>query len=58
METRPWGNRQTIQHRLTQVEIRSRKGGHTIQQREIRREMGDKWKQDLAKVDVPSNTGR
>jgi hypothetical protein len=39
-----------------QGEIRRREGGHTIQ--ETSREMGNKGKQDLAKVDTPSKTGR
>ena len=65
VETRPRGSGQTIQHRLTCEETmgdkgrqRRREGGRTIQQRETRREMGDKGKQDLGKADTPSNTGR
>ena len=65
VETRPRGSGQTIQHRLTCEETmgdkgrqRRREGGRTIQQRETRREMGDKGKQDLGKADTPSSTGR
>ena len=63
--------RRTIQHRHKcgqtmgdnglngrEGETRRREGGHTIQQRETRREMGEKGKQDLGKADTPSNTGR
>ena len=41
-----------------QGQIRRREDGHTIQQSETRGEMGDKGKQDLAKVDTPSKIGR